>query len=60
MQDIYLKTTRIIYNRNSLDFIFFHAASTNFERGFQECITKKKSLSALFSSKKNAIFSVTV
>ena len=52
MHDIYLKTTQIIHNRNNLDFLSSHAASTNFERGFQECITKNENLSALFSSKK--------
>ena len=53
MHDIYLKTTRIIYNQNNLDFLSFHAASTNFDRGFQECITKNENLSALFSYKKD-------
>ena len=45
MHDIYLKTTRVIYNRNNFDFLSFHAASTNFG-GFQKCITKNENLSA--------------
>ena len=32
MHDIYLKTTRVIHNRNNFDFLSFHAASTNFDR----------------------------
>ena len=52
MHDIYLKTTRVIHNRNNFDFLIYHAASTNFDRGFQKCITKNENLSALFSSKK--------
>ena len=60
MHDIYLKTTRVIHNRNNFDFLSFHAASTNFDRGFQKCITKNKNLSALFSSKKLWLFSVTI
>ena len=59
MHDIYLKTT-VIHNRNNFDFLSFHAASTNFDRGFQKCITKNGNLSALFSSKKLRFFSVTV
>ena len=51
MHDIYLKTTRVIHIRNNFDFLIFHAASTNFDRGFQKCITKNENLSALFSSK---------
>ena len=31
-------TPVLVYNRNNLD---FQAASTNFDRAFQECITKK-------------------
>ena len=49
MHDIYLKTTRVIHNWNNFDFLIFHAASTNFDRGFQKCITKNENLSALFS-----------
>ena len=60
MHDIYLKTTRVIHNRNNFDFLSFHTASTNFDRGFQKCITKNKNLSALFSSKNLWLFSVTV
>ena len=40
MHDIYLKTTRVIHNRNNFDFLSFHAASTNFDRGFQKCKPK--------------------
>ena len=60
MHDMYVKTTRVIYNRNNLYFLSFHAASTNFDRGFQKCITRNANLSALFSSKKMRLFSVTV
>ena len=60
MHDIYLKTTRVIYYRNNFDFLSFHAASTNFDRGFQKCITKNENLSTLFSSKKLCLFAVTV
>ena len=52
MHDIYLNTTQIIYTRHNLDFFSFHVAFTNFDRGFQECVTTNENSSALFSSKK--------
>ena len=54
MHDIYLKTTQIIHNRNNLAFLSSHAASTNFERGFQECITKNEKFCQHYSVLKNA------